>query len=409
MKYVIIGNSAAGIGTVEGIREYDKTGEIVMITDEVHHTYSRPLISYLLLGKTDEERMKYRPNDFYEKNNVELISGVKVTAIDDKKKSLTLDNGEECTYDKLMVSTGSSAFVPPMDGLDSVKNKTTFMSLDDAHTLRDMITPNCNVLIIGAGLIGLKCAEGIMKTTKVTCVDLAPKVLSSILDDEGAAMVQANLEAHGAKFILGDSVELFKGNKATLKSGKVVDFDVLVLAVGVRPNVSLLGDIAKINRGISVNERSETTAPDIYAAGDCTETFDISSGENRIMALLPNAYLQGECAGRNMAGGDGAFDNAIPMNAIGFFGVHVLTAGNYTGESYIEKHGNHYKRLFYSDGRLNGFIIIGDIDKAGIYTSLIREKRSLDAVDFEMICKKPGMMAFTKQERLERLSNYVKN
>jgi NAD(P)H-nitrite reductase large subunit len=407
MKYVIIGNSAAGIGAVEGIRQKDKQGEITVITNEQYHTYSRPLISYLLLGKVTEEGMKYRGGGFYKDNNCTLLANTSVTQIDAAKK-LVLCGDKKIPYDKLLVASGSSPFVPPFEGLDTVKDKCTFMSLDDAKKLEAMLGEDKRVLIIGAGLIGLKCAEGIHKRVKhITVVDLAPRILSSILDDDGAKIVQNHLESVGVEFKLAASIKRFENKKAVFENGETTDFDVLVLAVGVRPNTALLDGIAKIERGIVVNEKSQTSAPDIYAAGDCTQTIDVSSGQSKIMALLPNAYMQGECAGINMAVSDAAdcasFDKAIPMNAIGFFGLHIITAGNYTGDAYTYNKNGNYKRLFYSNNKLNGYILIGDVEKAGIYTSLIRDRIGLDMIDFALVCEKPGLMAFTKEDRMTKL------
>jgi NAD(P)H-nitrite reductase large subunit len=403
MKYVIIGNSAAGIGAVEGIRQIDKNGEITIITNEPHHTYSRPLISYLLLGKVTEEKMKYRNDGFYSENRVNMLHAV-ATGVDTGKQQVILSDDNRIPYNKLLVATGSQPFVPPFEGLDSVKDKVTFMSLDDAHKLGGMINKNKRVLIIGAGLIGLKCAEGISgKVALITVLDLAPRILSSILDDNGSKLVQSHLERRGIKFRLSANAKKFEGNTAVLENGDKIDFDVLVLAVGVRPNTALLKDIAQIERGIVVDEKSKTTAPDIYAAGDCTQTLDVSSGQSKIMALLPNAYMQGECAGINMAGGEKAFDMAIPMNAIGFFGLHVVTAGNYTGDVYSGGKMGDYKKLFYSDNKLNGYILIGNVEKAGIYTGLIRERTPLDSIDFALVCEKPGLMAFTKEDRKIKL------
>ena len=405
-KYVIIGNSAAGIGAVEGIRQIDQQGEITVITNEPHHTYSRPLISYLLLGKATEETMKYRGDTFYAENNCKLLANAAVTKIDAKAKQVVLSDNSRAPYDKLLVATGSSAFVPPFEGLNTVKDQCTFMSLDDARKLGKALTPNKRVLIIGAGLIGLKCAEGIAKkAAHITVVDLAPRILSSILDDDGAKVVQSHIESKGVEFKLAASVKKFEADTAILESGEKIGFDILVLAVGVRPNTALLKDIANIERGIIVNNKSETSAPDIFAAGDCTQTLDVSSGQNKIMALLPNAYMQGECAGVNMAGGDKAFDKAIPMNAIGFFGLHMITAGNYTGDVYAQNEGGNYKRLFYSDNKLNGYILIGNVEKAGIYTSLIRERTPLDTIDFALVCERPGLMAFTKEDRIAKLGS----
>jgi NADPH-dependent 2,4-dienoyl-CoA reductase/sulfur reductase-like enzyme len=286
------------------------------------------------------------------------------------------------------------------------------MSLDDAHKIDAALAPALatelsekkRVLIIGAGLIGLKCAEGIAeRAAHITVIDLAPRILSSILDDEGAKVVQSHIESKSIEFKLAASVKKFEKNVAIMENGEKINFDVLVLAVGVRPNTALLKDIANIDRGIIVDNKSQTSTQDIFAAGDCTQTLDISSGQNKILALLPNAYMQGECAGVNMAGGEKIFDKAIPMNAIGFFGLHMITAGNYTGDIYAQNEGGNYKRLFYSDNRLNGYILIGDVDKAGIYTSLIRERTPLDTIDFALVCEKPGLMAFTKEDRMVKL------
>lgn len=405
-KYVIIGNSAGAVGCVEGIRSIDKDGEITLIASEPYHTYSRPLISYLLYGKTDEQRMKYRPDSFYKDNKVKKMLGKTVTSIDNKEKKVILSDGKEIEYEKLMVATGSVPFVPSMDGLDNVKKKFSFMTLDDAHKLEKAITPQSKVLIVGAGLIGLKCAEGINdKVDSVTVVDLADRILPSILDSDGSAVVQKHIESEGVKFYLSDSVKNFEKNKAALVSGAEIDFDVLVLAVGVRPCVSLVADIGgKVNRGIVTDDKCRTSIKDIYAAGDCTESHDVSSNSEKVMALLPNAYMQGETAGINMAGGKAVYDNAIPMNAIGFFGLHIITAGTYDGDCYTKTEDGNYKKLFYKSNHLKGYIMIGDIKRAGIYTSLIKKQIPLSSIDFDLIKDKPQLMAFSKKTREDFLA-----
>lgn len=401
MNYVIIGNSAGAVGCIEGIRQMDQEGSITLISDEPHHTYSRPLISYLLYGKTDEQRMKYRPDSFYEHNRVETKLGHAVVKIGRESKQLLLDNDEIVPYDKLLVATGSRPFVPPMEGLDQVKNQFTFMTLDDAKALEAAITPKSRVLIVGAGLIGLKCAEGICdKVSSIAVVDLADRILPSILDVPGSRMVQRHIEGQGIEFHLSDSVQRFEPGKAHLKSGKTLEFDVLVLAVGVRPNTSLIQSIGgEVGRGILTDDRCATSLPDIYAAGDCTESLDIATGQSRVLALLPNAYMQGECAGINMAGGEKRYDRAIAMNAIGFFGLHIITAGSYEGEDTVAQGKENYKRLFTKDNRLIGYILIGCIERAGIYTALIREQTPLDSIDFELVREKPQLMAYTKKKR----------
>ena len=404
MQYVIIGNSTAATFAIEGIRAIDRAGSITVISDETRPAYGRPLISYYLYGRIRLENTAYRPASFYTDNGVTLKYGVRAEKIDPKKKTVVLSDGSAIGYDKLLVATGSSPLVPPADGLDAVKYHT-FMTMDAALALEKELSPEKRVLVVGAGLIGLKCVEGILdRVGSVTVVDLAARILPSILDEEGSAIVQERLEARGVNFVLGDCAVRYAPGLATLRSGKEVPFDILVIAAGVRPNVSLVREAGgEVNRGIVVNDRQETTIPDVYAAGDNCESYDICSGTRRILALLPNAAFQGETAGRNMAGGDAAFDKAAPFNALGLFDTHIATAGVYEGEAYTDL-SEGYKKLFVKDNKLVGFILIDCIGRAGIYTSLIREQTPLTTVDFELLKKNPALMAFARGTREEYLT-----
>lgn len=408
-RYVIIGNGTAAVGCVEGIRSLDKDGAITVVSKEPHPVYSRPLISYYLEGKTDLERMKYRGDSFYDDNSCQVLYSVSAAAVDPTKKTVSLDNGETLSYDALCVAAGSSPFVPPFEGLETVERKFSFMTLDDALALEKELSEQARVLIVGAGLIGLKCAEGIRdRVGHITVCDLADRVLSSILDADCAAVVQKHLEENGIEFLLSDTAVRFDQNTAFMKSGKTVDFDLLVLAVGVRANTALVKEAGgTVNRGIVVNETMATDLPAVWAAGDCAEGFDASLGANRVLAILPNAYLQGHTAGVNMAGGSAAFDNAIPMNSIGFFGFHMMTAGSYDGEMTEERSDDALKRFFVKDGKLNGYILLGATDRAGIYTALIRDKTPLDAIDFELTKKAASNMIFSREIRRKRFGGVV--
>ena len=406
-KYVIIGGGIASLGCIDGIRKYDSEGEITLICGENALPYSRPLISYYLENKTDFDKMRYRSEDFYKNNNIEVKKGVKAEKIDGK--TVVCEDGEKIPFDKLLVAAGSSPFVPPISGYDSVEKKYTFMTEADTIALEGAISKDSRVLIIGAGLIGLKCAEGLKNRVKeITVCDLADRVLSSILDKECASLVEEKLKENDIKLLLSDSVESFSGGSAKMKSGKTVNFDVLVMAVGVRPNTSLLKDIgAKVNRGVLVDSKMETSIDDIYAAGDLTESEDISNGTNKIMAILPNAYMGGFCAGCNMAGTEEKFDNQIPMNSIGFFGYHIMSAGSYDGDLYEEKSGDSVKKLYIKDNRLIGFILLGCTDKAGIYTALIRNKTPIDTIDFDILKKNLSLLPFSREYRRKILGGVV--
>ena len=288
------------------------------------------------------------------------------------------------------------------------------MTMDDALALDAAVNKDSRVLIVGAGLIGLKCAEGLHgRVASITVCDLAERVLSSILDTRSAAVMQQHLEKNGIHLLLGDTVSQFAKNVASMRSGAEVEFDVLVLAVGVKANTALARQAgAEVNRGILVNEKMETTVPGIFAAGDCTEGMDASLGQRRVLAILPNAYLQGRCAGINMAGGNAVHDRAIPMNSLGLLGLHAMTAGTAFSEAdggsmVEEKTAAGWKRFFVKDGLLTGFMLLGDVDRAGIYTALIREKTPLDSIDFAALKKSPTLAAMPKENRRKKLGGVV--
>ena len=407
--YVILGGSIAAVAAIEGIRSKDRKGEILVVGEEPCKAYGRPLISYFLLGETDLPRMDYRPETFYEENNVMLRLGVRAERIDPEEKTVTLSDGETIGYEKLLVATGSRPFDPPMEGIERVKERFHFMTKADALALDKALSSEKRVLIVGAGLIGLKCFEGIAARVKsVAIVDLAPRILPAILDETGAKMVQSALEARGAAFFLSDSVLRFEGNTAHLKSGKAVAFDLLVIAVGVRPNTELMKEAGgEVRRGIAVDECGRTSLPDIFAAGDCAESLDIASGTSKVLALLPNAAFQGRAAGVNMAGGKAKLDNAVAFNSIGFFGTHVMTEGVYEGEMYCERTERTYKALFTKDGLLKGFILINLPERAGIYLKLLKERIPLEAVDFEALKTSPAWSAFSPEARAKNFAREV--
>lgn len=409
MRYVIIGGSAAAIGCIEGVRSVDKTGEIILITGETEWNYSRPLISYLLEGKTTRDKMWCRPDSFFTRNGVTVKAGVLATALDAGDRTVRLSTGERLAYDRLLAATGSRPFVPPIPGLETVERTFCFQTLSDVSALAEALRPESRVLILGAGLTGVKCAEGIRGLcAQIAIADLAPRVLPAVLDDTAAAMVQARMEEKGVRFYLNDSAAAFRGNTARLQSGTELEFDVLVTAVGVRPNTQLVADAGgAVDRGILVDGRCATTLPDVYAAGDCAQGYDAVSGEKRMLPLWPNAVLQGETAGINMAGGRADYTQGIALNASGVFGLHMVTAGSYEGESFTVQRDGSYKRLVTADGVLKGVIMVGDVSRAGIYTDLIRKKKPLSEIDFDLIRESPQLMAFSQKDRRVQLGGEV--
>lgn len=185
MKYLIIGNSAAGVNAADAIRANDEKGNVTIVSNEEFNAYGRPLISYYLSGKVKPENMYYRNEDFYKFRNIEVLLNSEAEKMDVKNKEVFISGGKKLSYDKLLIATGSSPFIPPIKNLDLNKqeNVFTFLTYKDGVKLKGKITKKSKVVIAGAGLIGLKAAEGLFgQVESITVIDLADRVMASVLD-----------------------------------------------------------------------------------------------------------------------------------------------------------------------------------------------------------------------------------
>lgn len=418
MKYVIIGASAAGLAAAETVRKYDSQGTVTVLTEEEYMPYSRPSISYYLKGKVKESNMALRKPAFYKEKKIDVITSSKVTSIDTEKKIVKVGR-KNYPYDKLCLCTGSKPFVPPMDNVEGKANALTFLDLKATKAVKTLANAKTRAVVIGAGLIGMKAAEGLVKICKsVDVVELAPRVLPSILDAKSAKQVKKHLENNGIRFHLENTVvnASSKGKNitaVTLKDGKKLPCDLLILAVGVRPQTEL-AEKAKleVNRGIVTDiQTMQTGNSDIYAAGDCCVSTDMLDGSKKIIALWPNAVQQGNVAGAQMAGADVTVGGTYSVNAIDFFGLRICTCGliNVQGEQYsdkIKQDGDVYKRLVFEGDKLVGYVLINSSINAGLYTNLISNKISLDTVQGD-IMDNPSIFMFDKDTRITKLRGGV--
>lgn len=418
MKYVIIGASAAGLAAAETVRKYDSQGTVTVLTEEEYMPYSRPSISYYLKGKVKESNMALRKPAFYKEKKIDVITSSKVTSIDTDKKIVKVGR-KNYPYDKLCLCTGSKPFVPPMDNVEGKANALTFLDLKATKAVKTLANAKTRAVVIGAGLIGMKAAEGLVKICKsVDVVELAPRVLPSILDAKSAKQVKKHLENNGIRFHLENTVvnASSKGKNitaVTLKDGKKLPCDLLILAVGVRPQTEL-AEKAKleVNRGIVTDiQTMQTGNSDIYAAGDCCVSTDMLDGSKKIIALWPNAVQQGNVAGAQMAGADVTVGGTYSVNAIDFFGLRICTCGliNVQGEQYsdkIKQDVDVYKRLVFEDDKLVGYVLINSSINAGLYTNLISNKISLDTVQGD-IMDNPSIFMFDKDTRITKLRGGV--
>lgn len=416
MKYVIIGASAAGLAAAESIRKNDKTGEITILTREEYLPYSRPSISYYLKGKIGEKDMFLRKSGYYKANKINIITGADVKSIDPKAKTVKAGR-KSYPYDKLCLATGSKPFVPPMKNVDKKANVFTFLDLASTKAVKNMANKDTKAVVIGGGLIGMKAAEGLSKICKsVDVIEFAPRILPSILDEKSAKRVKSYIEKEGGiKFHLNDTIveAKSKGKSITsviLKSGKELKCDMLVVAVGVRPETALAENAGlEVNRGIITNDQTmQTSDKDIYACGDCCVSTDMLDGSRKIIALWPNAVQQGRVAGSQMAGANEIIDGTYSVNAIDFYGLRICTCGliNAQGDEYsdqIKQNDDEYKRLIFEGNRLVGFVLINSSTNAGIYTSIIANKTDLSTIRGD-IMDTPDLFMFDKAVRTTKLT-----
>lgn len=411
-NYLIIGNSAAAIGAVEGIRRSDWKNPITLIAEEPYPCYSRPLISYYLEGRVAENEMGYRGADFYAANRVEARLGVRARRVDPDRQEVILESGEVLPYDRLLIATGSRPATPPIGGMEK-KGVFFFNKLDDARALRQYVSPGSRCAVIGGGLTGLKAAEALIHLgARVLVADISSCLLSAILDPAGAEIVKRHLAESGIGFKLGVPVVELAGDSQVegliFADGCSQAVDAVIVATGVRPNLEVVSDTGvDVGQGIIVDNHLQTNLPGIFAAGDVSEGWDIVRQQRRVIANLPNAYKQGETAGRNMAGEKVVYPGGLALNSVSLFGLAIATAGISNSEDsgveavqYLKEAEKIYRRLNFRDGRLVGYICIGDIGRAGILTALIKSRAPL-ADDREGLLKGDfGLVDLPEEVRL---------
>jgi NAD(P)H-nitrite reductase large subunit len=426
MRYVIIGNSAAAVGAIEAIRQHDAENPITVISDETHHVYSRPLVCHLLGELVDEGRMYYRPLDFYEQHQVEPMLGVRATAIDTQAKAVSLAGGGTVAYDRLLLAVGGKPFVPPVGGVD-LDGVFTFTKWEDAQKIDRYIKDNDvqSALIVGGGLIGMKAVKALMaRGLRLTVVELADRILSTSFDHTASKLAESILRRAGAEVITSTTVKEIVGKEgridhAVLQDGEKVDCDIVIFGIGVRPNLDLIlpepekQTGIKVNRGILVDVHMQTSVEDVYAAGDCTETYDMTLETERPIAIWPHATRQGHVAGSNMAGMEKMYEGGFPMNSEDIAGVPTIAVGLTDPEGQvsvehpeeyeiIEKYDRAaltYKRLVLHHNRLVGAICVGDIDRAGIYTGLIRDQVDVTPFKEHLLSGSFGLISLPKEYR----------
>ena len=420
IKYLIIGNSAGGIGAAEAIREVDEVGTIAIISDESYPVYSRPLISEYLAERCPLERMLFRPPGFYEQNGIKAMLSQKVVRLNTKEHTVKLGDGRKIAWEKLLLATGGSPIVPRVEGI-GLGGVFTFTTLDDAKAIDGFLNQypkrTVRAIVIGGGLIGVSVTEALVKRgVEVTIIEMKERILNTILDEEASALEETALKQAGVEIITGHTVSRVgsylsgEATGVTLDDGRPLPCEMVVVAIGVQPRTELAAEAGiKINRGVFVDQHMTTSHPRVYACGDAAEAYDFVYGENRLTPIWPNAYFGGRVAGFNMAGVPTEYPGGTAMNSLKYFGVNMVSAGmvippDGSHEVISRKHDRVYKKIVLKDGLIFGMVFSGDIEKSGIIYNLMKDRVNVESFKQALIADDFGLVSLPEEIWRPRLA-----
>ncbi len=412
MRHVILGNGPTGVVAAEAIRKARPHDEVVVVGDEHERPYSRMAIPYLLEGKIAESGTLLRHDrNHWINHRIELVEA-RASTIDTAAKTVTLSNGETMPYDKLLLATGSKPVRPPIPGMN-LPDVVSCWTLQDARAILDRLRPGAKVLQMGAGFIGCIIMEAIANTVgktggSLTVVEMGDRMVPRMMTPKASALIRSWSEKSGVEVLTSTKVAAIEANvpqggllslvfkakntrekvKVTFGDGTTRLFDFVICATGVAPAIDYLrGSGVEIGSlgGIVVDDRMQTTAPDVYAAGDCTESVDFSTGEHMVNAIQPNAADQALVAGANMAGGDARTLGGLRMNVLETFGLVSTSYGQWWGAEggdhveVVDEAAHHYIRLEFKDDRVIGATVVGRTHHIGALRGLIQTGAPLGA------------------------------
>jgi nitrite reductase (NADH) large subunit len=382
-RLVVVGNGMAGTACVEQILKYAKKFDITVFGDETHVNYNRILLSAVLAGEKSADEIVLNSLEWYQQHGIHLRLGVRIAAIDPVAKTVTGDDGCVTPYDKLLLATGSSPLIPPIEGVKK-EGVYVFRNLDDTRALLDRARTGARAVVIGGGLLGLEAARGLqVQGCDVTVVHLMDTLMERQVDFAGGSYLKAKMECLGVKVLLSRNTAAILGDTKAdgvrFKDGTELAADLVVIAAGIRPNVELARKAGlQVNRGIVVNDFMGTSDADIYAVGECVEHKGICYG--LVAPLLEQGkVLAAALAGNTVQG----YEGTVPAAKLKVMGVEVFSAGDFS-----ENPGNDvirfedaalgtYKKLIVRDNRLAGVILIGETAGSHRYMDWLQSKTDL--------------------------------
>jgi NADPH-dependent 2,4-dienoyl-CoA reductase/sulfur reductase-like enzyme len=381
MKHVIIGCGPAGVVAAETLRKQRPKDEIVMIGDEHEPPHSRMAIPYLLTGAIDEAGTYLRKDPQHFKNLGVRVAVGRVTSIGTAPRRVALSEGQSFDFDTCLIATGSTPVRPPVPGIDSPFVHPCW-TLKDARAIQQLAKPGARVLQMGAGFIGCIILEALaQRGVKLTVVEMGDRMVPRMMGPVAGNLIRDWCRAKGVTVHTGTRVEALEPAspiRAKLSNGVAEEFDLVIQATGVRPNIGFLsGSPIRCLQGVLTDERMQTSVEGIFAAGDCAEAFDVATGRTVVSAIQPNAADQGYVAGMNMAGMHARLHGVTQINVLDTLGLVSTSFGNWQGVS----GGEHaelsdparfrYLRLEFDGDRMVGANSVGITEHVGVMRGLV--------------------------------------
>lgn len=387
--YVILGNGTAGLNAAKAIRQRDKTGAVIMISNEAYPSYNRPMLTKSMLASLTPEQIAVETESWYEANNIYQILGRTAVSVDTKKSEVILDDGSQIHFTRLIYALGSESFIPPIPG-SGREQVIAVRRISDVEKISSLLKTSKTAVVIGGGVLGLEAAWELKKAgLSVTVLEAAPMLMGRQLDATAGSILEEISRRNGISIHTGVSITSIDGDETgavsgvSLSSGEVLPADLVIVSAGVRANTALAQEMGlKTEKAVVVNSRMETGMKHVYACGDCAEY----KGAN--FAIWPEASEQGRVAGANAAGDE--LEYRPVSSALTFNGMNtsLYAAGDngknpnllYKTVEFKDMGKEQYRKLYFLNNRLCGVILIGDLSQMARMTEFLEQHASYNEV-----------------------------
>lgn len=392
MNIIIVGNGVAGITAARIIKEKDPKSNVSVYTEENYHYYPRPRLYDILSGKAEPHDIYTFSDEWYTKKGIKVHLKKRALRIETEKKELLLEDNSKIHFDKLLLANGASSFIPPIKGSEK-KGTFTLRSIKDALIIKDYTRKTKKSIVIGGGLLGLEFASSLRKLgQQVTVVEIFSRLLPRQLDQDGSKLLNDRISSQGINIFLGaKTAEIIGGQNVSgvlLDSGQEISGDLVLISAGVRPNIELASKSGiKVNRGVLVDQHLQTSADDVYAAGDVAEF------EGKLYGIIPAALDQANVAAVNILEKEQKiYNSTIPISTLKVVGIDLTSMGivNPDEKKYeeiirIDTQNSIYKKLVLENGKIVGAILLGDRKGVTSITKLMTQEKDITKYKEEIL------------------------